>query len=77
MHAPYPNGRPGDPRPGGLLIASGPGMPKGALLPEIALEDLAPSIAARFDVVLDDIDGRPVDWLTGQGSSTTAVSGAL
>ncbi|MEA2778619.1 MAG: hypothetical protein QOK29_163, partial [Rhodospirillaceae bacterium] len=48
VHAPYVNWRTGDHRPGGLLIATGPGVPPGALLPEMPLEDLAPSLAARL-----------------------------
>jgi hypothetical protein len=66
LHAPYANWRSGDHRPGGLMFAAGPGMPAGASLPEIALEDLAPSLAARLDVALDDIDGRLVGWSAGQ-----------
>lgn len=77
VHAPYVNWRTGDHRPGGLLIAASPGIPKGVLLPDIALEDLAPSLTARLDVALGDVDGRPVDWLAGHGSSQTArASGA-
>jgi len=67
LHAPYTNWRSGDHRPGGLMFAAGPGMPAGALLPEIELEDIAPSLAARLDVALDDIDGRPVGRLSGRG----------
>ena len=66
LHAPYVNWRSGDHRPDGLLVAAGLGIPKGEQLPEILLEDLAPSIAARLDVTLDDIDGQPVEWLAGR-----------
>ncbi len=65
VHAPYTNWRTGDHHSSGLLVAAGPGLPSGALLPEIALEDLAPSLAAQLGVSLDDIDGRPIDWLAG------------
>jgi predicted AlkP superfamily phosphohydrolase/phosphomutase len=58
VHARYLLWRTGDHRPSGLLLAYGPGIPTNALLPEMALEDLAPSIAARLGVTLDDVDGR-------------------
>jgi predicted AlkP superfamily phosphohydrolase/phosphomutase len=72
LHAPYVNWRSGDHRPDGLLVAAGPGISKGELLPDVLLEDLAPSIAARLDVALDDIDGRPVEWLSGRQSADMA-----
>jgi hypothetical protein len=33
------------------------------MLPEIQLEDLAPSITARLGVTLADVDGRVIPWL--------------
>jgi predicted AlkP superfamily phosphohydrolase/phosphomutase len=63
----YVHWRTGDHRPGGLLLARGPGVEPGAELPEIAIEDLAPSIAARLGVVLEDVDGAVVPWLSGDG----------
>ncbi len=64
VHAPYTHWRTGDHRPDGLLLAIGPGVPRHTVLPCVDLEDIAPSIAARLDVRLEDVDGRPVPWLT-------------
>lgn len=63
VHAPYTHWRTGDHRPDGLLLAIGPGVPTDTVLPCVDLEDLAPSIAARLGVELEDVDGRPVPWL--------------
>ena len=59
--------RTGDHLPDGLLLASGPGFPAGRSMPPIAVEDIGPSIAARLGVALDNVDGRPVSWLAGDG----------
>jgi len=64
VHAPYTHWRTGDHRPDGLLLAIGPGVPSDRVLPCVDLEDIAPSIAARLGVGLEDVDGRPVPWLT-------------
>ena len=66
VHAPYTNWRSGDHRPDGLLFAFGPGIPTGTVLPSLDTEDFGPSIAARFGVVLDNVDGRPAAWLNGR-----------
>ena len=66
VHAPYTNWRSGDHRPDGLLLAFGPGIPTGKVLPSLDTEDFGPSIAARLGVTLDDVDGRPVGWLNGR-----------
>jgi predicted AlkP superfamily phosphohydrolase/phosphomutase len=58
VHARYTLWRTGDHRPNGLLLARGPGIPSDALLPDMAIEDFAPSIAARLGLALDDVDGR-------------------
>ena len=71
LHAPYTHWRTGDHREHGFLLASGPGIPTGARLPPIAVEDLAPSIAARLGVDLPEVDGRIVSWL--RASSTKAA----
>jgi len=63
IHAPYTNWRTGDHRPNGLLLALGPDIPANTTLPDIQLEDLAPTIAARLGVRLADVDGRIVPWL--------------
>jgi len=64
VHAPYTHWRTGDHRPDGLLLAIGAGVPRDTVLPCVDLEDIAPSIAARLGVGLEDVDGRPVPWLT-------------
>jgi predicted AlkP superfamily phosphohydrolase/phosphomutase len=63
IHAPYTNWRTGDHRPNGLLLALGPDIPENTTLPDVHLEDLAPTIAARHGVTLEDVDGRIVSWL--------------
>lgn len=63
VHAPYTNWRSGDHRPDGLLLALGPGIPSGKMLPALDIEDLAPSIAARLGLSLEGVDGHPAAWL--------------
>jgi predicted AlkP superfamily phosphohydrolase/phosphomutase len=63
VHGRYTNWRSGDHKPDGLLLAYGPGIAESITLPGVATEDLAPSIAARLGVELDDVDGRAVPWL--------------
>jgi predicted AlkP superfamily phosphohydrolase/phosphomutase len=63
VHAPYTHWRTGDHRPHGTLLATGPGIPTRAALPDLDLEDLGPSLAGRLGVKLDDVDGRPANWL--------------
>ena len=67
VHAPYVNWRTGNHRPDGLLLVAGPGIPAAGAAPEIMLEDLAPSLAARLDVALENVDGRRVDWIAARG----------
>jgi predicted AlkP superfamily phosphohydrolase/phosphomutase len=62
--------RTGDHLPEGLLLACGDGVQAGALLPPIGIEDVAPTIAARLGVALDDVDGLPIDALTSAPPST-------
>ncbi|HEX3063825.1 MAG TPA: alkaline phosphatase family protein [Dongiaceae bacterium] len=59
----YEHWRTGDHRDHGLMLASGPGIAKGASLPALAMEDIAASILARFGEDVSDLDGRPVPWL--------------
>ncbi len=66
IHGPYTHWRTGDHSPRGLLLARGPGIAPGARPPEIRIEDLAPSIAARLGVAMTEADGSPVGWLSGQ-----------
>jgi predicted AlkP superfamily phosphohydrolase/phosphomutase len=65
VQGPYLNWRSGDHRPDGLLFAYGPGIPTARSLPPIDLEDIAPSISSRLGVSLEDVDGKPVEWLCG------------
>lgn len=50
--------RSGEHRPDGLLLATGPGLPR-ATLPPIAIEDLAPTITALAGVTPPPSDGVP------------------
>ena len=63
VHAPYEHWRTGDHRPGGFLLAAGPGIPARADLGEIAIDDLGPAICALLGVRLDGVDGRPAPAL--------------
>jgi predicted AlkP superfamily phosphohydrolase/phosphomutase len=65
IHVPYTHWRTGDHRPDGLLLATGPGIERGASLPPLRIVDLAPSLAARLGVSLDGVGGRPAQWLAG------------
>jgi hypothetical protein len=65
VRIPQSRSRTGDHRPDGLLLAVGPGFEAGAELPSIAVEDIGPSLAARFGVKFDDVDGEAVPWLAG------------
>ncbi|HEY0411542.1 MAG TPA: alkaline phosphatase family protein [Allosphingosinicella sp.] len=59
----YTHWRTGDHKPDGLLIARGAGLGAGAAVPGLAVEDFAPSIAARLGMDLPGVDGRAVPWL--------------
>src|SRR5207302_8603079 len=63
IHGRYQHWRTGDHRPDGLLLARGPGISPETAPSSIDIIDLAPSLAARLGVCLDDIDGRPAAWL--------------
>ncbi len=73
LHRPYTHWRTGDHRPGGLLLAAGPGIAAGGRAREIDILDLAPTIAARLGVDLADADGQVVPWLAGGQRSKRAV----
>ncbi len=66
ISAPYRGWRTGDHTPDGLLIVSGPGIAPGPRTPPVQVEDLGPSIAARFGVELPGIDGKVVPWLAAE-----------
>ena len=53
-------GRSGEHRPGGLLIAAGGGIRGGRLAREVALVDLAPTLAGLLGISLTGLDGEPV-----------------
>jgi predicted AlkP superfamily phosphohydrolase/phosphomutase len=64
VHRPYEGSRTGDHRPAGLLLALGPGIGRAGAMAPVDVEDIGPSIAAMLGVDLDDVDGRPVPWLS-------------
>lgn len=55
-----PNPRTGDHRPKGLVLARSTDLAPGALEGDIAVVDLAPTLAARLGVELSGIDGKPI-----------------
>lgn len=65
MHHPHPSIRTGDHRPDGLLLASMPNATARRLNAPINVIDLAPSIAALFNVETVGFQGRTLDALTG------------
>jgi predicted AlkP superfamily phosphohydrolase/phosphomutase len=69
VHGLYTHWRSGDHLPDGMLLAYGPGIPSGTVFPEVAIEDLGPSMAQRLGVSLGGVDGRSVPWLTGSQSA--------
>jgi predicted AlkP superfamily phosphohydrolase/phosphomutase len=66
VHEPYEHWRTGEHFPDGLLLATGPGITPGAVLPSTRVEDIAPTICARLGVALDDADGRPIPELSAK-----------
>jgi predicted AlkP superfamily phosphohydrolase/phosphomutase len=74
LHGPYTHWRTGDHKPGGMLLARGPGIGSGYRPEGLDIEDLAPSLAARLGVALDRVDGSPVDWLSRVGEAASAPS---
>ncbi len=63
IHGTDEHWRTGDHRPGGLLLVRDRDFKGGHQLPPVRIEDLAPSIAARLGVELEDVDGAPVPYL--------------
>jgi predicted AlkP superfamily phosphohydrolase/phosphomutase len=55
-----PNPRTGDHRPKGLVLARSMDLAPQALEGEMALVDLAPTLAARLGVTLSGIEGKPI-----------------
>ena len=66
IQIPYALWRTGDHKPEGLLLVRGAEFAAGSVLPTVAVEDLGPSIAARFGLRLDDVDGRVAPGLAGE-----------
>jgi len=52
--------RTGDHWPGGLLLATGPGVPEGATLAPADATDLAPTLCSLLDIELRDTTGHPI-----------------
>lgn len=63
VEMPYDHWRSGDHRARSLLLAMGPGIAGGSVLPAMAIEDIPASLLARFGEDVGDLDGRPADWL--------------
>jgi predicted AlkP superfamily phosphohydrolase/phosphomutase len=72
IRATYRGLRTGDHRSPGLLFARGPGIAPGRLAEDVAVEDLAPTIAGLLGVELPGASGCPIalrsDRLAGAGS---------
>jgi predicted AlkP superfamily phosphohydrolase/phosphomutase len=57
--------RTGDHRPGGLLVARGPGIAPGRIGDQVRVEDVGPTICAMLGVPLPNVDGRLIPHLAG------------
>lgn len=51
------------PRERGVLIAAGPGIVRDAMIHEVSVLDLCPTMLARFGLAADSLDGRVPDGL--------------
>ena len=60
LRAESPNPRTGDHRPKGLVLVRSADLAPRALEGEVAIVDLAPTLAARLGVALSGIDGKPI-----------------
>lgn len=76
VRAPYDCWRTGDHRPGGLLVARGPGLPADRAFPRLRMEDLPVSLAARLGVALADVDGEAAPWLAAPAQPPVSAAGA-
>jgi predicted AlkP superfamily phosphohydrolase/phosphomutase len=54
----YPGPRSGDHTPEGLLVLSGPEAAPGAVLPAVAVQDIAPTVAALLGTEMPEAEGR-------------------
>jgi predicted AlkP superfamily phosphohydrolase/phosphomutase len=62
--------RSGDHRPHGLLLATGAHLGRSALMPPVAMLDLAPTIRAALGMEGGDVDGSPIPWLSAPLSAS-------
>ena len=60
----YSGCRTGDHRPGGLLVACGPGLQASKSAVRASVVDIAPTISSALGVALEDVDGRPIQAIT-------------
>jgi hypothetical protein len=74
VRRPPPPARSGNHRPGGWLVAAGPGIVPSPDSTRCAIVDLGPSVAARLGVTLPDTDGRVVAHVAGIGTDATATA---
>lgn len=63
VRLPYPDMRPGNHIPDGVLFASGPGIAPGTRAEAASLADIAPTVAALLGERLPECDGRPIEAL--------------
>ena len=70
VHLEAANWRTGDHRPHGLLLATGGHLGRPAVMPPVAMLNLAPTIFAALDVEAGDLDGSPIPWLSAPLSVT-------
>jgi len=65
VRLPYPEMRPGNHIPGGVLFACGPGIAPGFQAAPASVTDIAPTVAALLGESLPNCDGMPIDALCG------------
>ncbi|AHG89957.1 type I phosphodiesterase/nucleotide pyrophosphatase [Gemmatirosa kalamazoonensis] len=70
-------GRTGEHRPGGWLLAAGPGIAPGRLDRVLSPYDLAPTLTAMLGVELPDSDGAPVPEIVRRDAWSTESSSRL
>jgi predicted AlkP superfamily phosphohydrolase/phosphomutase len=60
--------RTGDHFPGGMFVATGPGIEAGTLARTVSIMDFAPTFCRMLDVDLPDVDGTPIgELVNGHG----------
>lgn len=63
VHCVVAQWRTGDHRPAGLLLATGAHLGRSAIMPPVAMLDMAPTIMAALGVEPGDLDGAAIPWL--------------